>query len=80
MPTTIQAYGMPGVGGTPTTFSSNSRLAFVKRTNEDVALNMGYIFGAGQRGIKKRVREYFTDCNDLITKVNKIKIKKKLTL
>ena len=38
---------------------------------------MGYIYGAGQRGIKKRVRDYFTDCPTLINKVDTNEIPKK---
>tara|TARA_B110000037_G_C16800418_1_gene375289 strand:- start:27 stop:560 length:534 start_codon:yes stop_codon:yes gene_type:complete len=54
--------------------------AFVKKKNEKFAYNIGYIYGAGYKGIKKRVRKYFSDCPDLINKVNKNKIKKKNTL
>ncbi len=49
---------------------------YVKKKGEKIAYNMGYIYGAGQRGIKKRVRDYFTDCPDLINIVNENKIKK----
>ena len=53
---------------------------YVRRKNENIAYNMGYIYGAAQRGIKKRVREYFIDCPLLIEKVNNNEIPKKETL
>lgn len=49
---------------------------FIKKTGDKVAYNMGYIYGAGARGIKKRVRDYFTDCPKLIENVDKDVIKK----
>ncbi len=53
---------------------------YVKRKNDEIAYNMGYIYGAGQRGIKKRVRDYFTDCPILIEKVDNNEIDKEETL
>jgi hypothetical protein len=53
---------------------------YVKKTGDSLAYNMGYIYGAGQRGIKKRVREFFIDCPRLIEKVDKNEIPKKETL
>ena len=54
--------------------------AFVRRKGEEFVYNIGYIYGAGYKGIKKRVKEYFTDCTVLVEKVKKNKIKKKNTL
>lgn len=53
--------------------------SFVRRKNDKVSYNMGYIYGAGQRGIKKRVKDYFTDCPLLIEKVMNDEIPKKET-
>ncbi|TVZ55151.1 hypothetical protein OD91_0395 [Lutibacter sp. Hel_I_33_5] len=80
VPTTIHSFGFGfGFGGMMNTVASESSEAFLKRTNDKIAYNMGYLFGVGQRGIKKRVREYFTDCPKLIALVNKNKIRKKNT-
>lgn len=43
---------------------------YVKRLGDSIAYNMGFIYGVGQRGIKKRLRDYFTDCPELIQKVD----------
>lgn len=53
---------------------------YLKKGNDSVAYNMGYIYGAGQRGIKKRVRDYFTDCPILIEKINNNEIPKNETM
>ena len=53
---------------------------YVKRKNEEMAYNMGYIYGAGQRGIKKRVRDYFKECPKLIEKIDNNEIPKKETI
>lgn len=53
---------------------------YVKRLNDKLAYNMGYIYGAGQKGIKKRVRDFFTDCPELIQKVEDNEIPKAETL
>lgn len=66
------------IGNFTTVGSYNEK--YVKRTNDKIAYNMGYIYGAGQRGIKKRVRDYFTDCPRLIETVEKNKIEKDDTL
>jgi len=52
---------------------------YVMKKNDDIAYNMGYIYGAGQRGIKKRVRDYFKDCPKLVEKINNNEIPKKET-
>jgi len=53
---------------------------YLKKTNTQVAYNMGYIYGAGQRGVKKRVRDFFRDCPSLIEKVESNEISKKETM
>jgi hypothetical protein len=53
---------------------------YLKKKNDDIAYNMGYIYGAGQRGIKKRVRDYFKDCQKLIEKIENNEIPKKETI
>lgn len=53
---------------------------YLQKKNDPFAYNMGYIYGAGQRGIKKRAREFFKDCPLLIEKVNKNEIPKKETM
>lgn len=52
---------------------------YVKRTEDKIAYNMGFIYGAGQKGIKKRVRDYFIDCPELITKIDNNEIPKRET-
>ncbi|MEC3906670.1 hypothetical protein VOI54_06545 [Tamlana sp. 2201CG12-4] len=64
-----------GAIGLSTTVDSYGE-KYVKRTEDNIAYNMGYIYGAGQRGIKKRVRDYFIDCPELIEKVNNNEIPK----
>ncbi len=54
--------------------------AFVKRKDEEYAYNMGYIYGAAQKGIKKRVEAYFTDCPELIDRVKRNEIERKDTM
>lgn len=63
-----------GVGGFGTVGGMFHK--FIKKTDDKVAYNMGYIYGAGARGIKKRVRDYFTDCPKLIENVDKDVINK----
>lgn len=53
---------------------------YLKKKNALVAYNMGNLYGAGQRGVKKRVREFFSDCPDLIDKVETNEIPKKETM
>lgn len=72
---TIHSGGSFGVS-----FSSGSYNTYLKKTNDSTAYNMGYIYGAGARGIKKRVRDYFTDCPALIEKVDKDIIDKDKTM
>ncbi len=54
--------------------------AFVRRKGEEFVYNIGYIYGAGYKGIKKRIKEYFTDCPELVEKVKENKIKKNNTM
>ena len=72
---TISSGGSFGVS-----FSSESYNTYVKKNKEDIAYNMGYIYGAGPRGIKKRVRDYFVDCPALIEKVDNDSIEKNKTI
>lgn len=66
---------------TNSTMSFNSYdEAFVRRKGEEFVYNIGYIYGAGYKGIKKRVKEYFTDCPKLVEKVKQNKIKKNNSL
>lgn len=58
----------------------NSGEAYAKKTNDTIAYNIGYIYGAGARGIKKRVRDYFTDCPKLIDNVENDVIEKDKTI
>lgn len=72
---TIHSGGSVGIG-----MIYNSGEAYAKKTSEGTAYNIGYIYGAGARGIKKRVRDYFTDCKQLIKNVDDDTIKKDNTL
>jgi hypothetical protein len=63
-----------------TTTVESYHLTYLKKKNDPIAYNMGYIYGAGQRGIKKRVRDFFNDCPTLIKKVEKNEIEKKETM
>lgn len=74
---TVSEYIYQG-GSLPNTVNVSSyHETYFKRTDETTAYNMGFIYGAGQRGIKKRVRDYFTDCRELIQKVDTNEIHKK---
>jgi len=42
---------------------------YAMKASDTIAYNVGYIYGAGQKGIKKRVRSYFKDCPSLVQKV-----------
>lgn len=53
---------------------------YILKNTDSIAYNMGYIYGAGERGIKKRVRDYFTDCPKLIESVDHNKLGKNDTL
>jgi len=64
------------------TFTTVSRYykKYMKKEKDSVSYNIGYLYGAGQIGIKRRVRDYFTDCPQLIEKVENNKIPKKDTM
>jgi hypothetical protein len=72
---TIHSGGAIGMG-----MVYDSGEAYAKKTSENTAYNIGYIYGAGARGIKKRVRDYFTDCKQLIEKVENDIISKDKTI
>jgi hypothetical protein len=81
----IELYYVPEIiysGGTVGFFITTNGYfeKYVRRKNNDIAYNMGYIYGAGERGIKKRVRDYFKDCPKLIEKINNNEIPKKETI
>ncbi|MEY2867809.1 MAG: hypothetical protein RIR01_209 [Bacteroidota bacterium] len=50
--------------------SYGTQNTYIMKNKEAVAYNMGYLYGAGQRGIKKRVRDYFFDCPRLVEMVD----------
>lgn len=60
--------------------SHDTHEIYVKKSKDAIAYNMGNIYGAGARGIKKRVRDYFFDCPKLVALVDNNKIKKDNTL
>lgn len=64
-----------GTVGMHSTYGSSE--TYVKRAKDSIAYNMGYIYGAAARGIKKRVQDYFTDCPKLIEQVENDSIDKK---
>lgn len=76
----VSEYVYQGGAVTPITTMSSYHETYFKKKNSAIAYNMGYLYGAGQRGIKKRVRDYFTDCPELIQKVENNEIHKKETL
>lgn len=69
-------------GGTvgPVTFVDSYAETYLKKKDAGLAYNMGYLYGAGQRGIKKRVRTFFSDCATLVDKVEKNEIPRKDTI
>ena len=67
-----------GIGFMSSTSSSGEK--YVKRSNDQIAYNMGYIYGVAARGIKKRVQDYFKDCPLLVSTVISDTIKKENTL
>lgn len=81
---TGRSFGGPGgvsVGGpVGVSFNSDSDNTYLQKANEKIAYNMGYIYGAGPRGIKKRVRDFFADCPSLVQMVDNDEIDKKETL
>lgn len=52
----------------------------MKKNEDTIAYNLGYIYGVQARGILKRVEDYFTDCPQLIDLVKNNKIKKTETI
>ena len=42
---------------------------YILRKTDTVAFNIGYIYGADARPFRRRIREYFTDCPQLVSKV-----------
>ena len=53
---------------------------YIQRKNEDFAFDMGYIYGVQYKGIKKRVKNFFKDCPELVRKVKKNEINKNETM
>ena len=76
----VSEYIYQGGATTPVTTASPYHEKYLRKKNGKLAYNLGYLYGAGQRGIKKRIREYFTDCPALVAKVDKGEIPKKETL
>ena len=62
-----------------TTVSSYANI-YLRKKNQAIAFNMGYIYGAAQRGIKKRARDFFSDCPVLIEKIENNEIPKMETM
>ena len=69
---TIHSGGAIGVF----TMSYGYKETYIKKSKDSIAYNMGYIYGAGERGIKKRVRDYFYDCPKLVELVDNDNIDK----
>lgn len=69
---TIHSGGAIGVF----TMNYGYKETYIKKSKDSIAYNMGYIYGAGERGIKKRVRDYFYDCPKLIELVDNDNIDK----
>ena len=44
---------------------------YMLRKTDTVAFNIGYIYGADARPFRRRIREYFTDCPELVSRVEK---------
>jgi hypothetical protein len=44
---------------------------FIKRKKENYAYSIGFVDGEGWRKIKKRLKDFFNDCQELITQINK---------
>ena len=53
---------------------------YIRKKNEPIAYNIGYIYGIDARSIKKRLRDYFADCPQLIDKIYNHEIYKKKSL
>lgn len=48
---------------------SNYDSFYIIKNKEAIAYNIGYIYGIDARPFKRRIREFFTDCQQLIDKV-----------
>lgn len=64
-------------GGFIVQSNSNYQNSYAKKTNDTYAFNIGYIYGAAQKGIKKRIRSYFSECPSLVSAVENKLIDKK---
>ena len=64
-------------GGFMVQSSTNYQNSYAKKKNDDYAYNVGYIYGVAQKGIKKRLRAYFAECEKLVAKVDNDEIDKK---
>jgi hypothetical protein len=54
--------------------------AYIQRKNENFAFDMGFLYGVQYKGIKKRVKKFFSDCPELVRKVKKNEIDKNDTM
>lgn len=76
----VSEYIYQGGAVTPITTISSYHEKYLRKKNDRVAYNMGYLYGAAQRGIKKRVENFFNDCPELIDKIENKEIQKKETM
>ncbi|PCJ97951.1 MAG: hypothetical protein COA50_03195 [Flavobacteriaceae bacterium] len=76
----VSEYIYQGGAITPITTIHSYHHRCLKKKNDEIAYNMGYMYGAGQRGIKKRVREFFTDYLKLVQNVATDEISKNETM
>ncbi|WP_157449600.1 hypothetical protein [Croceitalea dokdonensis] len=57
--------------------TSNYQKSYAKKSGDDYAYNIGYIYGLGNKGIKKRVSAYFADCQKWVTAIEEDRIGKR---
>jgi len=58
-------------GGGMSPSASEASEKYVRRIGDSIAYNMGEIYGASARSIKKRMNDYFTDCPLLIIQIER---------
>lgn len=57
--------------------TGNYQNSYAKKNGDSYAFNIGYIYGVGQKGIKKRLKAYFRDCPKLVNAVKNGLVEKK---
>lgn len=53
---------------------------YIRKKDDKIAYNIGYIYGVDARSAKKRLRDYFADCPSLVEQINNNEINKEKSI